>query len=126
MFEMQEDVVALRPAAAALTDFDLDRPADDVACAEIFGVWRIALHEALALGICQIPAFAARALGDQASCAIDAGRMKLDELHILQWESRAQGHCISVAGADMRLGRREIGASAAASRQYHDMGAEHM
>src|SRR6516165_12547509 len=51
MFEMQEDMVALRSAAAALTDLDLDRPTDDVARAEIFGVWRIAFHEALAVGI---------------------------------------------------------------------------
>ena len=47
--------------------------------------------------------------------------MKLDELHILQWQSGAQCHRIAVAGADMRLGRREIGAAAASGRQHHDM-----
>src|SRR5215469_13749704 len=44
----------------------------------------VALHEALAFGIGQVAALAARALGDQAARAIDSGRVELDELHVLQ------------------------------------------
>src|SRR5208282_3210050 len=100
MFEMEEDMVALGSAAATLADLDLDCAADDVACPEVLGIRRVALHEALAFGIGQKAAFAARALGDQTAGTIDAGRMKLDELHVLQWQSGAQRHCVAVAGAD--------------------------
>src|SRR4029077_17741533 len=67
MFEMQEDVVTLRPAAAALANLDLHRSADHVARAEVLRIRRVALHKALALTIRQITSFAACALGDQAA-----------------------------------------------------------
>src|SRR5271167_3954273 len=121
MFEMEEDMVALASAAATLADLDLDCAADDVARPEVLGIRRVALHEALAFGIRQITALAARALGDQTAGAIDAGRMKLYELHVLQRQAGAQCHRVTVAGADMRLSRRQIGAAAAPRRQHHDM-----
>ena len=49
---------------------------------------RVALHEALAFGIGEIAALAARALGDQHAGAVDSGRVELDELHVLQRRGR--------------------------------------
>ena len=60
MLEMQEDMVLARAAASPLIDLDRHGAADDVASREVLGARRIALHEALAFGIRQIAAFAAR------------------------------------------------------------------
>ena len=97
---------------------------DDVARGEVLGGRRIALHEALALGIDEIAAFAARALGDQAAGAVDAGRVELHEFHVLQRQAGAQRHGVAVAGAGVRGGRGEIGAAIAAGREHRRLGAE--
>ena len=83
VLEVEKDVVLFRSAAAALADFDRHRPADDVARRQVFGVRRVGFHKARALAVSQIATFAAGALGDQAAGAIDPGRVKLDEFHIL-------------------------------------------
>ncbi len=92
MVEVQEDVVLLLADAAAFADFDGHRARDDVARGEVLGRRRVALHEALAFGIDEIAAFAARAFGDEAARAVDAGRVELDELHVLQRQAGAQHH----------------------------------
>ena len=48
MVEVEENVILLRPDAAALADFDGHGAGDHVTRGEIFGRGRIALHEALA------------------------------------------------------------------------------
>ena len=124
MVEVQVDVVLLLADAAALADFDGHRARDHVARGEILGGRRIALHEALAFGIDQIAALAARAFGDEAARAVDAGRMELDELHVLQRQAGAQRHGAAVAGAGMRRGAGGIGAAIAAGGQDGGLGAE--
>ena len=114
---MQEDVVLLLADAAAFADFDGHRARDDVARGEVLGRRRIALHEAFALGVDQIAAFAARAFGDQAARAVDAGRVELDELHVLQRQAGAQHHGAAVAGAGVGRGAGDIGAAIAAGGQ---------
>ena len=101
MVEMQVDVILVLADAAAFADFDRHGARDHVARGEILGRRRIALHEALAFGIDQIAAFAARAFGDQAAGAVDAGRMELHEFHVLQRQAGAQHHGVAVAGAGM-------------------------
>ena len=124
MIEMQEDVVLVLADAAAFADFDRHRARHHVARGEVLGRRRIALHEALAFGIDQIAAFAARAFGDQAAGAVDAGRMELHEFHVLQRQAGAQHHGVAVAGAGMRAGAGEIGAAIAAGRENRHLGAE--
>ena len=126
MFEMQIDVILLLADAPALADFHGDRARDHVARREILHRWRIALHEALALAIGEIAAFAARALGDEAARAINAGRMELHELHVLQRQAGAQHHGVAVARAGMRRRRGKIGAAIAAGGQHGERGAETM
>src|SRR4029077_6765705 len=108
-------------AAPSLADLDGHCAGDDVARGEVLGRRRIALHEALAFGICHIAAFTARSLGDKAPGAVNSGRMNLDAFHILQRQPGAQCHYETVAGADMRLGRLKIRAAAPARRQPDDM-----
>ena len=112
------------PQPRPFADLDGHGAAHHVARREILGGGRVALHEALAFGIGEIAALAARALGDEAAGAVDAGRVELDELHVLQRQPGAQHHGIAVAGAGMRRGAGEIGAAIAAGRQHHHVRAE--
>ena len=114
MVEVQEDVILFRPDAAAFADFDGHGARHHVTRGEILCGRRIALHEALARGIDQIGAFAARAFGDQHAGAVDAGRMELHEFHVLQRQAGAQHHGIAVAGLGMRAGAGRIGAAVTA------------
>ena len=93
MLEMQDDVVLVRAAAAALADLDRHRARLTTSReARSLARRRVALHEALALAVGEVAALAARALGDQAAGAVDAGRVELDELHVLQRQAGAQHH----------------------------------
>ena len=60
MVEMQVDVVLVLADAATLADFQRHAARDHVARGKILGGRRIALHEALAFGIDEIAALAAR------------------------------------------------------------------
>ncbi len=124
MAQMQMHVILVGSGAAAFADLDGDGAGDHVARGEVLGVRRIALHEALAFGVGEEAAFAARALGDEHARAIDAGRVELHELHVLERQAGAQHHGVAVAGADMGGGAGEIGAAIAAGGEDHLMGAE--
>ena len=82
--EVQENVILLRADATALADLDGHGAGYDVARRKVLGRRGVALHEALALGVGQIAALSPCSLGDQHPGAVDAGRMKLHELHVLQ------------------------------------------
>ena len=84
--ELQHHVVLVRTAAAPFLDLLVHRPADDVARREVLQVRRVALHEALAVAVEQDAALAAHAFGDQHARAVDAGRVELPELHVLERE----------------------------------------
>ena len=124
VIEVQVDVVLFGAHAAALADLDRHRARDHVARGQILRVRRVALHEALAVGVGEVAALAARALGDQHAGAVDAGRVELHELHVLQRQAGAQHHGVAVTGAGMRRGAGEIGAAVAAGRQDGLLGAE--
>ena len=124
MIEVQEDVIGLLADAAAFANLDRHRARDDIARREIFRVRRVALHEALALRIRQITAFAARAFRDQHARAVDARRMKLHELHVLQRQARPQNHGVAVARAGMRRRAGKIRAPVSAGRENGFLRAE--
>ena len=117
VLDVQVDVVLLGTDAAALADFQRHGPADHVAAGQVLGAGRVALHEALALGVGQVAALAAHALGDQAAGREDAGRVELDELHVLERQARAQHHGVAVAGLGVGAGAGEVGPAVAAGRQ---------
>ena len=124
MRQMQVDMILAGADAAALADFDGHGARDHVARGQVLGRGRVALHEALAFGIDQIAAFAARAFGDQAAGAVDAGRMELHEFHVLQRQAGAQHHGIAVAGLGVGAGAALIGAAITAGGHDHLVGAE--
>src|SRR3546814_11752962 len=92
MVEVQVDIAAVLADAAAFAHLHRHRAGDDVARRQVLGRWGIALHEALTLGVRQIAALAARALGTENARTIDAGGMELDEINVLQRKDRAQHH----------------------------------
>jgi hypothetical protein len=126
MLDVQLDVVLVRATAAAFANLDGHRAGNDVTRGEVLGRGRIALHEALAVAVGDVAALAAHALGDQAARAVDAGRMKLHELEVLQRQTGAQRHGAAVTGAGVGRGRRLVDAAVTAGRQHRTMGAEAM
>ena len=122
--EVQVDVVFLGAHAAAFAHLERHRTRNDVAAGEVLRAGRIALHEALALGIGQIAALAACALGDEHARTVDARRVELDEFHVLQRQAGAQHHAAAIAGAGMRAGGGEVAPAIAARRQHHSLGTE--
>ena len=88
VLQVQVNMIFLRPYATTLANFDGHRTTDNVARRQVLGVRRVALHEALAVRIGQVATLAAHAFGDQAAGAINAGRMKLHELHVLHAADR--------------------------------------
>ena len=121
MVEVQEDMVLLRTDAAAFPDLDGHGAGNHIARREVFGRRRIALHEALALSIYQVSAFAARAFGDQHARAIDAGGMELHEFHVFERQAGAEHHGVAVAGLGMRAGAGCVSAAIAAGRQHRHL-----
>src|SRR6516164_7345651 len=119
-------MIAPRSAATPVADLNRHRPADDVARGEILGMRRITLHEALAFAVGQIAALTARPLGDQAACPVNAGGVKLDELHVLQWQPGAQYHRVAIAGAGMGRGAGEVRPAVPTGGEDHDVGAKAM
>ena len=117
MFEVQVDMIFVFADAAAFADFDGHRTRNDVTGGKILGGRRITFHETLAFGIGQVTALAAHAFGNQAARAVNAGRVELHELHVLQRQARAQDHAAAVARTGMRGGAGEEGAAITAGRQ---------
>ena len=118
---MQVHVILVLADTAAFANLDRDRAADHVARREILRVRRVALHEAFALGVREVTALAARAFRDQAAGAVDARRVELHELEVLERQPGAQHHRVAVARADVRRRAGEIGAAVAARRENHHL-----
>ena len=112
--------------AAALVDLGLLGARDDVARGELHLVRRVRLHEALALGVEQVRALAAGALGDQKALARQRRRVVLDHLHVHQRRPGAVGHRDPVAGADQGVGGRLPGLAVAAGGEDHVLGLEQL
>ena len=126
VLKMQVDVVRVLADAATLTDLEGHRARHHIARGEVLGVRRVALHETLAARVGEVAALAPRTLGDEAAGTVDAGRVELDELHVLQRQAGTQGHAAAVAGAGVRRGAGEIRAAVAARREDHEVGAKAM
>ena len=89
MFQMQQNMIFIRPDPTAFVNFNCHGTAHHIAASQIFAGWGIAFHKSLAFGIGHIPAFAACAFGDQNTRAVNAGWVELNKLHILKRKSGA-------------------------------------
>ncbi len=121
---VQQHVVARGPGAAALGDLLLHAAGDDVARGEVLDGGRVALHEPLAGDVAQDRALAARALGEQDAETGEAGRVELEELHVLQRQALAPDDAHAVAGQGVRVGGGLVDLAEAAGREDHGLGLE--
>jgi hypothetical protein len=112
--------------APALVDLGLLGARDYVARGELELVRRVLLHEALALGVVQVSAFAARALGDQKAVALERGGVVLHHLHVHERRTRTVGERDAVASADEGVGGGVVDLAVATGRQDHCLGAEQL
>ncbi len=124
VLDVQVDVVVLGADAAALANLQGHGAADHVAAGEVLGRGGVALHEALALGVGEIAALAPHPLGDEAAGAVDAGRVELHELHVLQRQAGPQHHGVAVASLGVGAGAGEVGAPVAAGGEDRHVGLE--
>src|SRR3569832_472952 len=117
--DLEQHVIAMRPAAAALAHLGRDRAAHHVAARKVLHIGRVALHEAFAVLVDEITALATRAFGNEHALAGDAGRMELEEHHVFERKTGTQHHAHAIAGVDARVG---VGAEQAADAARREQG----
>jgi hypothetical protein len=103
--QVEVDVGLVRPGAAALAHLVGHRPGDHVAGSEVLDGGGVALHEALVLAVAEDAALAARGLRQEHAEAGEAGRVELEELHVLEREALAPDDAHAVAGEGVGVGR---------------------
>mmetsp|Transcript_45581 Transcript_45581/g.121197 ORF Transcript_45581/g.121197 Transcript_45581/m.121197 type:complete len:372 (+) Transcript_45581:1171-2286(+) len=124
MVKVEVDVLAVGTAAAALADLDGHRARHDVARGQILCGGGITLHEALAILVAEDTTLTAAALSHQATGTVDAGRMELHELEILQGQAGASNHGIAVTSAGVGAGGREVSAAVSSGGKNGVVGTE--
>ena len=120
----RQHVVLVRAGAAALADLVGHGAGHDVARGEVLDGRRVALHEALAVGVAQDRALAARGLGEQDAEAGQPGRVELEELHVLERQALAPDDPDAVAGEGVRVGGGLEDLAEAAGREDDRLGLE--
>ena len=102
--DVEEDVIlAADPMAGA--DFLVDRPRADVPARQVLEVGGVLLHEALPLVVEHDPAVPPAGFAQEDAQAIDAGRVELVELQVLERDPMAVGDGRAVAGQGVGVGR---------------------
>ena len=89
-----------------LADLFDDGAADDVARGEL-AIFVIVKHEAVAVAIDEVGAFAADGFGDEGAAGagdIERRGVELDHLHVAERGTRAVGHGVAVGGGDFWVG----------------------
>ena len=111
--QVKVDVISVGAHTTSFEDFHSHRAGDDVSGCKILCVGGIPLHESLTLAIPEDSTFSTAALSHEAASAIDAGRMELYELGILNWETSSSDHTTTVTSASVRACAGEVGAAVA-------------
>ena len=104
MVQLEQHVILVLAAAAALLDLLIHGARHDIARREVLQIRCVALHEALAIAVEQNAALAPHALGDQHAGAGHGRRMELPELHVFERDPCARCHPQAVAGVDEGIG----------------------
>ena len=124
--EVEVHHVPVRPGAAALLDLLVDRAAHHVARREVLDRGRVALHEALAVLVANDRALAARRLRQQHAELVQARRVELEHLHVLERDAAPQHDRRPVAGERVRVRRDPEHPPVAAGGEQHGLGPEHV
>ncbi len=123
MGEVEIDV-RLAVHATPFVDLGLFRPGDDVAGRQLHLGLGVLVHEPLALAIVEQSALAAGCLGDENPVRVDAGRVELDEFHVLERQASTENHRKAVACVGVGVRRDLPGARVATGRKQRRLGVE--
>ena len=99
--QMEVHVVSILTDSTSLKDLHGHRPGNDISRGQILSGRCITLHESLAVLVAENSTFTAAALSHQAPSAVDAGRVELDELGVLDGEAGSGDHTATITGAGM-------------------------
>ncbi len=124
--EVQQDVILVGTATATLTDLVGHGTGNDVTRCEVLDGGCVTLHEALTIGVTQDATLATSRLGHQNAQACQAGRVELDELHVLQRQTRTERDGHAVTGQGVSVGRGLEDLARAAGGEDHGLGLEHV
>jgi len=124
--EVEQHVILVRPAAAALAHLVGHRPRHHVARGEVLDGGRVALHKALTRAVAQDRALAACGLGQQDSQSGEAGRVELEELHVLKRQAGSQrdAHAVARERVRVRGGLKDL--ACATCGEDDGLGTEHV
>ena len=75
-------------------------------------------HKSLSLRVSQYAALSSTALSDQTTSAVDACRVELHELGVLQGDAGPERHCVTVSGAGVCGGAGEVRATVTTSSEH--------
>ena len=104
MGQVQQHVVLVGTAAAAFAHLVCHCTCHDIAGCEVLNGRCVALHEALTVSVTENTAFTTSTLGDENAQASQAGRVELNEFHVLQGQACAQCDSHAVTGEGVRVG----------------------
>ena len=104
MAHVEVDVV-LAPDPPPLRNLEVDRSRDDVARGEVLHRRGVALHEPLSCVVDEEAALAAHRLRQEEAELVHAGRMELEELHVLERQAAAVRDRHPVAGEGVGIAR---------------------
>ena len=105
-------------------DLLVDAAAHHVAAGEVLHGRGVALHEALPLPVHQEAALAAHRLGEEEAELVHAGRVELEELHVLERQAAPVGDRHAVAGEGVRVAGDLEHLAEAAGREEDRLGPE--
>ena len=121
--EIEVDVI-LAVDAAAGADFPQNAARDHVPGRQVLDRGGVALHEALPVLVAQDAAFAAGGLADEDPQLVDAGRVELDEFHVLQRGARPIGDGHAISGGGHGVGGCLVDLAGPARGQQHRLAVE--
>ena len=108
MIKLQLHVVTVRTATATFQYLKNHRARDHVTTSQIFSIWRITLHKALAVSINQVTTLTTTTLGNQSACTIDTGWVELPHFHVLDRHTCSQSHAHTITRVNVCIRRRGV------------------
>ena len=98
-------MITIGAAPATLKNLQNHGSCNNVSARKVFCVWRVTLHEALAVLVHQITTLSTTTLGDQRACAVNTGGVELPHFHVLYWNTGPECHTHAIARINVGIGR---------------------
>src|SRR5690606_14126169 len=122
--ELEQYVILVRANTVTGDNLFDHRAGNHVATSQVFGIGRVTLHEALAMGVDQVTTLTAAAFGNQYTSAGNTGRVELPHFDVLHRHAGTQGHAHAVTGVDQGVGGGGIDTASTTSGQNNGLGAD--